>query len=161
MPHFAEWHKRPDYMLQSEYRIPSIPIQKYHTRAISIWNRLNISFQLQKPQYLSHCSSDRRVGGLGRKININFGILAFKGSCDAVVVMYTDVLRPTIDRHPIELLRRPDVRSIGIGSILLEFDGTMCCLLYRVVDWKIEISSLFNLHVRIQKCMLQYGWCFV
>lgn len=31
--------------------------------------------------------------------------------------MYVDVLRPTSERHPIELLRRPEVRSDGIGSI--------------------------------------------
>lgn len=43
--------------------------------------------------------------------------LALSGSHDADVVMYTDVLRPTIERHPMELLRRPDVRSVGIGSI--------------------------------------------
>lgn len=59
--------------------------------------------------------------------------LALNGShceddCD---VMYVDVLRPTIERHPIELLRRPDVRSVGTGSILIRlsflFLSSSCC----------------------------------
>lgn len=33
-------------------------------------------------------------------------------------VVYVDVRRPTNDRQPIELLRRPVVRSNGTGSIL-------------------------------------------
>lgn len=72
---------------------------------------------------------------MGTKKHIT-SVLAFSGSCDAVVVIYTDVLRPTIERQPIELLRLPDVRSIGIGSILTKFDGAVLLLQYQIVDWK-------------------------
>lgn len=40
---------------------------------------------------------------------------------------YVDVRLPTIERHPIELERRPEVRSCGTGSILI-FDWFSLCL---------------------------------
>lgn len=45
--------------------------------------------------------------------------LTLNGSHDVDDVIYVDVRRPTIERHPIELERRPDVRSVGTGSILI------------------------------------------
>lgn len=44
--------------------------------------------------------------------------LTLNGSHDVDDVIYVDVLLP-IERHPMELLRRPEVRSCGTGSILL------------------------------------------
>ena len=44
--------------------------------------------------------------------------LTLNGSHDVDDVIYVDVLLPTIERHPMELLRRPEVRSCGTGSIL-------------------------------------------
>lgn len=45
--------------------------------------------------------------------------LTLNGSHDVDPVIYVDVRRPTIERHPIELERRPEVRSVGTGSILI------------------------------------------
>lgn len=65
--------------------------------------------------------------------------LTLNGSHDEDPVMYVDVRRPTIERHPIELERRPEVRSVGTGSILI------LCLI------------CIDCHYRIWHC---YCYCF-
>lgn len=50
--------------------------------------------------------------------NVFISVFTFNGSQDAELEMYTDARRPTIERQPIELLRRPDVRSIGTGNMI-------------------------------------------
>lgn len=82
--------------------------------------------------------------------------LTLNGSHDVDPVMYVDVRRPTIERHPIELERRPEVRSVGTGSILIlcricadcvtiEFDNCyFCCFCRCSVDISLYCSMIFS-----------------
>lgn len=61
--------------------------------------------------------------------------------------MYVDVRRPTSERHPIELLRRPDVRSCGTGNILrlsmADVQAYVCVRIWmRIVSNRMVLPSM-------------------
>lgn len=89
-----------------------------------------------------------------RTKQIKWKILALNGSHDAVCeVMYVDVLRPTSERQPIELLRRPEVRSVGIGNIFLSLFRSFFFLVsvpyFFTVDDELEITVTTNVKMII------------